>query len=280
MYDLHIHSTCSDGKYSRVELLKKMNDEDYKFCSFADHNYYSNDINSLNDAYFNLYGKKQNVELINCVELDITEYPRLHILGYDIKQSSKIEERLTNLAIKNKEICKKIVNNIYKNYSIYIPFDELEQMSYMSNVTKNIIVQWLIEHGYAKNLYEAGMLYTSQYSPCYEKRATLSLENAINLINECDGIAVMAHPSSMKFKEEELYRFVTYLQQIGIKGLEVYNADKTNSSQLEINLNIGNNLNLLTTSGSDFHREEETKILGVDNCYSEKFLKLIKERRK
>lgn len=280
MYDLHVHSTCSDGKYERIELLKKMNDQKFEYCSFADHNYFSNDLVTLNDLYFIKYGQKQNIDLINCVELDIAEYPRLHILGYDIKQSKKLENILIDLALENKKICRKIVDKIYKYYGIQIPFQELEQMSFMSNVTKNIIVQWLIEHGYAKNLYESGMLYTSEYSPCYEKRATLDLKTAIKLINDCDGLAVMAHPSSMKLKEEELYDFIIYLQKLGIIGIEVYNADKTSECQLNSYLNIAKNLNLLTTSGSDFHREEETKILGVDNCYSKKFIKLVKERRK
>lgn len=280
MYDLHIHTTCSDGKYSRLELLKKMNDRNFCYACFADHNYFSEDIDNLNIHYYQQFLTKQNIYLINGVELDVQEYPRLHILGYDIREPKKLEDILIRKAQENSEICKKIVEKINYYYGIEIPFIELEQKAFNKNVTKNIIVQWLIDNGYSKNVYEAGMLYTSKYSPCYERRSTLKLDEAIGLICDCDGIPVMAHPSSLKLNNEELLKFIIYLKELGIKGIEVFNADKTNNTQLIYYLKIAQELDLLTTSGSDFHREEETKILGVNNNYSERFMKLVKERRK
>lgn len=38
-YDLHIHSSCSDGKYSKLELLRYFNENNFEVVSFADHNY-------------------------------------------------------------------------------------------------------------------------------------------------------------------------------------------------------------------------------------------------
>lgn len=280
MYDLHIHTTCSDGKYSRLELLKKLNDNDFEWIAFADHNYFDDDCEILNKAYSKMYLKQQKINLINAVELDIMEYPRLHILGYDIKKPDLLVESLRIKALENKEICKKIVNKIKQYYDIEIPFCELEKMAFNGNVTKNIIVQWLIDNGYAKSVFEAGMLYTSKYSPCYEKRSTLGLEEAISLIQKCNGIPIMAHPSSMKLSDNQLFNFITYLKEIGVKGIEVFNVDKTTEEQLLYYLQIAEKLNLLTTSGSDFHREEETKILGVNNEYSKSFIKLVKERQK
>lgn len=280
MYDLHIHTTCSDGKYTRLELLKIMNDKNFDWASFVDHNYFINDSKNLNIKYHLKYFEKQMVNLITAVELDVKEYPRLHIIGYDIKNSISLEQILSVKALENKEICKKIVNNIKEYYGIEIPFVELEKKAFNGNVTKNIIVQWLIDNKYAKSIYEAGKLYTSEYSPCYEKRSTLKLEEAIDLITKCDGIPVMAHPSSMKLSNKDLFEFIIFLKNLGVKGIEVFNADKTTEIQLMYYLEIAEKLDLLMTSGSDFHREEETKILGVDNEYSNNFIKLVKERRK
>ena len=109
MYDLHIHTTCSDGKYSRLELLKKLNDSSFEWVAFADHNYFDDDCKILNEIYSKMYLKQQKINLINAVELDIMEYPRLHILGYDIKEPDLLIKSLTIKALENKEICKKIV---------------------------------------------------------------------------------------------------------------------------------------------------------------------------
>lgn len=280
MYDLHIHTTCSDGKYSRIELLKKMNNRNFTWAAFADHNYFENDFNSLNQIYAKLFYQSQDVKLISGVELDIHEYSRLHLLAYDIKKPEILKKILQEKANENKEICRKIVDKIQYYYGIVIPFEELEKMAFNKNVTKNIIVQWLIDNGYAKNVYEAGMLYTSQYSPCYEKRSALKLEDAMMLIKLCDGISVMAHPSSMKLEDTELFDFIKYLKVLGLNGIEVFNADKTTQEQLLYYLKIADKLGMLTTSGSDFHREEETKVFGVENNYSKNFIKLVKERKR
>lgn len=280
MYDLHIHSTCSDGKYTRIELLKIMNEKKFKWASFTDHNYFIDDVSLLNKQYYNFFSKNQGVELINGIEFDVEEYPRLHILGYDIKKSEQLMDILMTMALENKEICRRIVNKIKLYYGINIPFDELENRAYNQNVTKSIIVQWLIDNKYAKNVYEAGMLYTSQYSQCYEKKYALKLNEIIDLIIKSEGIPIMAHPSSIKLGKRELLEFIQYLKNIGIKGVEVFNADKTDEEQLKYYIELSNKFELLMTSGSDFHREEETKILGVENHYSNDFIKLIKERRK
>ena len=86
-YDLHVHTTCSDGKYTRLELLKKGNDIGLEYMCFTDHNYIDDDIDLLNKQYFDFYNSEQNVKLFIGTELDISEFPRLHILGYDLDKS-------------------------------------------------------------------------------------------------------------------------------------------------------------------------------------------------
>lgn len=278
-YDLHIHTTCSDGKYNRLEILKKANDLDFSYISFADHNYISDDISKLNEQYIINYQQTQKVELILATELDIEEYPRLHILGYDLKNIDTITEILKKLELENTEICKELVNKIYQYYSIEIPFENLRKMTTNGNVTKNTIVQWLIDNNYAKNVYDAGMKFTSKYSPCYVKRSTLKLDKAFSLIKQSEGLIVMAHPSSLKLSDYELLKFITSLKEKGLDGIEVFNADKTNKEQLKSYREIAKKLNLLETSGSDFHRETETPILGVSNNFSNKFIKTLQRRK-
>jgi hypothetical protein len=276
-YDLHMHTTCSDGKYSRLELLKKINELNFEYCCFTDHNYFADDITFLEKEYEALYGKQQ-VKIFNGVELDISEYPRLHILGYDIKKAKALQQKLEQLEIENTNICKELLKKIYAHYAIQIPFEELSGMTINGNVTKNIVVQWLIDNGYARNVYEAGMLYTSKYSPCYVERSTLKLQEAFDLLHSANALIVMAHPSSLKLSNEELYRFVWALKEKGLNGIEVFNADKTTPEQCNFYRELANKFKLYETSGSDFHRESETPILGVNNDYSTNFIRTLKRR--
>lgn len=277
-YDLHVHTTCSDGKYSRLEMLKKANDSRLRYMCFADHNYINNDIKKLNKDYIEKYNTLQNVKLFNATELDIEEYSRLHILGYDLKKIDIIEKRLSELEQKNTDICKKIVKKINDYYSIDIQFKELANNARNGVVTKKVIEQWLINNGYASNIYDAGMKYTSRYSPCYVKRSKLCLEETIYLIKKSNGLVFMAHPSSLKMQEDELYKFIRKLKEMGLDGIEVFNADKANEKQIKLYRFIADKLDLLQSSGSDFHSENETPIFGVNNEYSNDFIKILKRR--
>lgn len=278
-YDLHIHTTCSDGKYNRLEILKKANDLDFSYISFTDHNYISDDISQLNEQYIINYQQIQNVKLILATELDIEEYPRLHILGYDFKKIDIMTDILKKLELENTEICKDLINKIYQYYGIEIPFEDLRKMTVNGNVTKNIVVQWLIDNKYAKNVYDAGMKFTSKYSPCYVKKSTLKLDKAFSLIKQSEGLIVMAHPASLKLPNDKLFEFIISLKEKGLDGIEVFNADKTNKEQLKCYREIAKRLNLLETSGSDFHRETETSIFGVSNNLSDKFIKTLQRRK-
>lgn len=276
LYDLHIHSTCSDGKYRRIELLKMMNDLNFQYACFSDHNYIAKDIDILNDEYKNTYNTIQKVQLFSATELDIEEYSRLHILGYGFKNISAVEETLKKYEIENTEICRELVRKINQQYGIEIPFEELKKYTEQGNVTKNVVVQWLIDNKYATSVYDAGLKYTSKYSPCYVERSRLKLIDAFDLIKTNGGFIVMAHPSSMKMDNDELDVFIKCLTDKGLDGIEVYNADKTSQEQLQFYRELAAKYGLLETSGSDFHRETTTPIFGVYNEYSTEFIKKMK----
>lgn len=276
LYDLHIHTTCSDGKYRRIELLRRMNDLGFKYACFSDHNYLIDDINSLNTEYKKEYNENQKVEMFLATELDIEEYSRLHILGYDFKNISPVIKMLEKYLKENTEICRDLVNKIYNQYGIEIPFNELINYTENGDVTKNIIVQWLIDNNYANSVYDAGMRFTSKYSPCYVERSRLKLLEAFDLIKNNGGKIIMAHPSSVKMNNEELEKFIVQLKEKGLDGIEVYNADKTNQEQLLFYRQLAKKYQLFETSGSDFHRESTTPIFGVNNDYSNGFIKGLK----
>ena len=212
LYDLHIHTTCSDGKYRRIELLRRMNDLGFRYACFSDHNYLIDDINYLNVEYKKIYNENQRVEVFLATELDIEEYSGLHILGYDFKNVSPVVRVLERYLKENTEICRDLINKIYNQYGIEIPFNELINYTENGNVTKNIVVQWLIDNDYANSVYDAGMRFTSRYSPCYVERSRLKLLEAFDLIKNNGGKIVMAHPASMKMDNIELERFFVKLK--------------------------------------------------------------------
>lgn len=275
-YDLHIHTSCSDGKYSKLDLLKYLNGLNYEYVSFADHNYIElKTEKDLNEEYYKKYKEEQRVKIINAIEFDVHENSGMHILGYEIKDKEKVYEILEELKGYNTEICKKIIANIKKVYGINI---SLEEVLYIGNgnIAKTDLTNWLVKYGYAKDYKEAGYLYTSKFSPCYEKKYSLPIEDVLSLIESCGGISVLAHPSTLKLSNDKLRNYIIYLLEMGLKGIEVNNLDKTSIQELEFYKLIAKELDLLKTCGSDFHNEHTTKLIGLDDDECNDFIKKIK----
>ena len=281
IYDFHVHTRCSDGKYSKIELLNYFNRKNYDVVAFADHNYVellSND--TIDEEYFANYGTRQRVEMIDAVEFDVDENSMLHILGYDIRDKVLIKEKLDLVKKINSDITREIINKIRKIYGIEIPVEDLIHASVDGNITKSSITSWMVSHGYAKDYLEAGYLYTSKYSPCYEKRYSLKMVEVLQLINDGFGLSVLAHPSTIGCSDTALWKLLVNLVDNGLNGIEVNNLDKTTSEQLVFYKMIASKLNLLQTSGSDFHSETTTKRLGLVDDDSKEFINILKRRKK
>lgn len=273
IYDLHIHTTCSDGKYSKLQLLKYFNDKKYEVISFTDHNYIESNSN-INEQYFLKYGEKQDVHIIDGIEFDVEENSFLHILGYGIKNIDLINEKMKYVKDENTKISIKIIENIYNKYKISIPIEELKIKN--SFISKSDITAWLIKNGYAKDYYEAGYLYTSKYSPCYEKRFSLPMNEVIDLIKKTGGISVFAHPYSINYSNENLKKMILKMIDFGLEGIEINNLDKTTKEQIVILKQFAKELNLLKSSGSDFHNEVSTPKIGLNDNESKKLIKKLR----
>ena len=98
IYDLHIHSNKSDGKYDRFKIIKHLIDNKFEYASFTDHNYISN--LGVYNSFIKNY-KDANLKLINGIEFDVQDIKFMHILGYGIKNLQNVSEVIKYIEIEN-----------------------------------------------------------------------------------------------------------------------------------------------------------------------------------
>ena len=96
-YDLHIHTTISDGKYDKVRLLHYCNQNNIEVVSFADHNIFDDYSEKIDTDYFKTYGKKSKVYVIDASELDIIDISQFHLLAYDMKHNEELKKYIPAL---------------------------------------------------------------------------------------------------------------------------------------------------------------------------------------
>ena len=263
-YDLHVHSNKSDGQLSRTDILKTANDIGLEYIAITDHDYFDETICT---------SKYKTLKIINGVEITIGDVKNMHVLGYDIKNYNLLKSKLSELRLQNIEICKNLINNLRKNYGFDIYYEYFEP----ETISKGKIRNYLVSKGYADNATIAGDLYTGSKSKNYEKTEALKYEDAIKLINDCHGIAVLAHPGTLKLTDDDLEKLIINMKDMGLRGIEVLNKSKITKQQIIYEL-LAQKYDLLTSCGSDFHRYENNVNIGVNNNKSLKLIKKINER--
>lgn len=110
----------------------------------------------------------------------------------------------------------------------------------------------MYEKGYISCTADAYDIYFNQTPFNKIKRELLSPKDAISLIKKFNGVAVLAHPQTLKLEFYDFEEKVIELKNLGLDGLECYHSKQT-SEEMYFYKNVAIKNNLLFTCGSDFH---------------------------
>ena len=113
------------------------------------------------------------------------------------------------------------------------------------------VAKALVAAGYFQSVDEAFEVLLKRGRPGYEPQPKLSPEEAVSLLHEAGGIAVLAHPAEI----ENLNLVNTLLTNIAFDGLEVYHPSADEKMQ-QYFAQLAAKYNLLISGGSDFHGVE------------------------
>lgn len=241
--DLHIHSSYSDGCLSPEEIVEMAKEEGLKCISITDH-----------DTIASQYIVKEilpEINIIPGIEFS-TEYNDLeiHILAYYIDiENVKLSEAIYRLRDARIERAKEIINKL-KYVDIHIDIKDLIKEGDFSLGRGNIAKE-MLRKGYVSNFKEAFTKYLMQGKVAYVQGKKQSYKEVMKLIEECGGIAVLAHPGKI-YRKIEIEKIIRELKCYGLKGLEVYHPSHS-KEQINYFYNLSKKYKLLITGGSDFH---------------------------
>lgn len=256
--DLHTHSNYSDGTFSPKELVEYAKVKKLKAIAITDHD----TIKGLEEG--EAVAKEVGIEFINGVELSIgINSKEYHMLGLMFDRNTKdLENMLKTLQEHRIERNKEMVM-LFKKNNINIEYQELQDLSQGSIITRAHFSQLLIKKGYAKSTKHCFERYLSPNSKTYIKRNTFNAEHVIETIHKAQGISILAHPYRYKLNTSEIEELVVKLKNIGLDGIEaIYSSHNPNEESFLRNLSYKYNLKI--SGGSDFHGLNKPDIdLGV-----------------
>lgn len=253
--DLHLHTTCSDGMLTPYELIQKAYKQGLQAISITDHD----TVAAVGDAIE--IAREFDIEIIPGIEVSAFENGRdIHMLGYFMDHEDENLLRYTDFFRRERE--KRAVRIVKKLNDLNIPlkFEEVMDCAGTGTVGRLHIAHALIAHGYCSSIKEAFGKYLGNGCPAYEEKWHFSVADAIRLINNSGGLAVIAHPS--RYISESMLRSMI---ESGLDGIEVVHP--CHDAQMERHYrSVAAEYCLLETGGSDYHGTREYDEINFGRC--------------
>lgn len=188
--DLHTHTTASDGTFSPAELLHHAVEVGLSGLSITDHD----TLLAYEEAL--PLAEELSLPLLPGVEFStLFQATSIHLLGYAFTSTNKkILELCKNQRMERSRRNQKIVEKL-ASQGMAIDLKELEEARLSAQVIgRPHLAELMVRGGYVSTLQEAFDRWIGEGKPCYEPGQRPTTEEAIEMIHEAGGVAVLAHP--------------------------------------------------------------------------------------
>lgn len=247
MFDLHVHTTASDGELTPTEIVKLAEKENVKTIAICDHD----TIDGLEEAI--VQGEKSGVEVIPGIELN-AKVPKgkMHVLGYYVDyKDEKFANTMLHLKKDRDERNQEFIKEFNKQ-GINITIEDVKKNAFGNVLAKPHFARALLDRKYISDIEETYTNYFNVPPMNQIKRKSITPNEAFDIIKQAGGIVVLAHPITLKLDYDELEMKIKELKEMGLDGIECYNNIHTEDDIKKLR-EIAVRNNLLITAGSDFH---------------------------
>jgi predicted metal-dependent phosphoesterase TrpH len=255
--DLHLHTTCSDGRYSPRDLVELAAQAGMKAIAIADHD----NVDGIDIAMKS--GAEMGIEVISAVELSSQwqDYQDIHLLGYGFDHHHaelrcQLAEFQEFRAGRNQQIVEKVNRQLADEGRAPLDFLAIEE-SAAGTLGRPHIALALLAAGHVQNHDEA---FDRYLVPNDVTKRFFPIDEAIALIHSAGGVAVLAHPPYVTRNHGDLEALIETFVEMGLDGLEAYN-NGVNQDGVYWLINLARRHKLIVTGGSDFHGSEGSTIV-------------------
>lgn len=254
--DLHTHSTASDGTMSPKELAVFAKENGLAAVALTDHDTVDGVREFCDEC------ERLGIEGISGVEISTKYKTELHIVGlfvdiYDVRFTERLRALKNSRSVRNGEMLKLLQNNGFD-------IDENDILSQkdgatLENTGRAHIAHVMVEKGYALDTQDAFDRYLKKGAAFYVSRKTCTPEEAIEMIKNAGGIAVLAHPCFISHNRDELCELLKRLKNAGLDAMECYYSEHTAEFK-DLCLDLCKEFGLMPGGGSDFHAANKPNV--------------------
>jgi len=252
-FDLHCHSTSSDGLLAPAELVRRAAARGVTTLALTDHDELSGLAEARDTA------REVGIAFVDGVEISVTwTGVTIHIVGLGIDPETEILVRGLEAVRDTRAVrAERIAAGLA---AAGIPGSLEGAYAFAENprlIGRTHFARFLVERGHVRDVKTVFQRYLVAGKPGYVPHEWASLGDAVGWIRASGGRAIVAHPGRYKLSRPEMRRFLLEFKALGGAGVEVVTGSHTRPQYLEFAL-LARDLELLASRGSDFHGPQES----------------------
>ncbi len=246
-YDLHTHSTASDGTLSPEALVRRAHAHGVDVLALTDHD------TTAGCADASVIAGELGLCLVPGVEVSVSwNGATLHILGLGVDPDNvSLQQGLAGLGRYREERAEEIGRRLQK-HGVDAAHAGARQLAGSARVGRTHFARFLVERGHARDLRDAFKNFLTHGKPGYVSGEWAELAQAVAWIRAAGGQAVIAHPARYKLTATKLRRLIGEFKECGGVGMEVVSGSHSRD-EIFTYANHTRQHGLLASSGSDYH---------------------------
>jgi predicted metal-dependent phosphoesterase TrpH len=247
IYDLHCHSTASDGALSPTEVVRRAHQQGVTALALTDHDTTA----GLDEARH--AAQVEGIRFISGIELSSHWQGKcLHIVGLGIDPAyAPLAEATYNLRNIRLQRAEQIALKLEKK-RIPDALAAVKKMAGDSMITRTHFADFLLSQGHVTTQQEAFDRYLAKGKPAYVATPWADMSVAVDWIIKSGGVAVLAHPLRYQLTASWLRRLLNAFKEAGGQAIEIVTG-RYNAEEIKNMSDYAKRFELAGSAGSDFH---------------------------
>ncbi|MFC6669610.1 PHP domain-containing protein [Marinobacterium aestuariivivens] len=250
-YDLHCHTTASDGALAPTELVRRAAGVGVEVLAITDHD----TVGGLDEAFDS--AAAEGVRLLTGVELTASwgrQVVHLVGLGFDWKAAA-LQDYLRRLDALRFERAQRIAQKLQqRNLPDLLP--AVLERSAGGQVGRPHFAAALVAANVCESEQQAFKRYLGPGKIGDVKMPWPTMKEALELLHQTGGVSVLAHPTKYRLTFTRLRTLLSEFADAGGVAVEVSYSGVKPEHQRELQ-KVARQLKLRLSAGSDFHRPEQ-----------------------
>lgn len=252
-YDLHAHSTHSDGLLAPAALVERAAARGVDVLALTDHD----DTGGLAEAA--AAADACGLTLVAGAELSVSwEVHTIHVVALAIDPANPaLDAGLAAIRSGRDARAHRIAESLaragiagaYEGARRYVTSERL--------ISRSHFARFLVEAGHAREVKDVFRRYLTVGKPGYVAHAWASLPDAVAWIHAAGGLAVLAHPGRYRVTATGMRRLLSDFRDAGGDALEVLSPSHTAAQCAEFATHA-RTFGFMASAGTDYHGPGES----------------------